>query len=256
MLFVNADDFGLDREATDRILCCYHRGAISRASAMTFMRDSERAAEAAKQSSFPMGLHLNLTRQFSGSTVNQNLRRHHLAVASYLNRRKINQFIFNPLLGRSLEYVCRAQWDEFVRLYGQGPKHLDGHHHMHLCMNMLLCSPLPSGLKLRRNFTFLPGERNPVNRLYRRLVDRYLACRYPVTDHFFSLIPIEGKRLTRILELAASSDVELMVHPGRDGEYAFLMSEGWAALISGATCTMHDLKVADFSRVAHTNLVE
>lgn len=64
-LIVNADDWGRDRETTDRTLFCLREGAVSSASAMVFMEDSERAAALAKEHGVDAGLHLNLTAPLS-----------------------------------------------------------------------------------------------------------------------------------------------------------------------------------------------
>ena len=235
MLYVNADDLGWNEEITDRILNCYHQGRIGSASAMTFMRDSERAAGLARENNLPVGLHLNLTLDFTGKVVSPNLRDHHCSVASYLNSRKLNQVLYNPFLHKAFDYVFQSQWEEFVRLYGEQPTRLDGHHHMHLCMNMLFLNKYPKGIRMRRNFTFSSGEKGPINRLYRYLVDRWLTSRFQCTDLFFSLKPIETERIRRIVSLSKSADVELMVHPGVDKEYHYLMSEDWLNLIRGSS---------------------
>lgn len=231
MLYVNADDLGLNEEITKRILDCYHQGRIVGASAMTFMRDSERAAELALENNLSVGLHLNLTLNFTAEVVPPNLRDQYRLVAGYLNSRKLNQVLYNPLLQKAFDYVFQAQWEDFVRLYGQQPTRLDGHHHMHLCMNMLFLNKYPKGMRVRRNFTFSSGEKGPINRLYRNLVDRWLTARFHCTDHFFSLKPVEPERIRRIVMLAKSADVELMVHPGVDEEYNYLLSEDWLRLI-------------------------
>jgi predicted glycoside hydrolase/deacetylase ChbG (UPF0249 family) len=57
---VNADDWGGYPEMTDATLRCFQAGAISSTTAMVYMRDSERAAELARASGIPTGLHLNL----------------------------------------------------------------------------------------------------------------------------------------------------------------------------------------------------
>ena len=58
---------------------------------------------------------------------------------------------------------------------------------MHLCANLLLSNLIPAGMKIRRNFSFWPGEKSWLNRAYRSLVDRWLARRYRLTDYFFDL---------------------------------------------------------------------
>jgi predicted glycoside hydrolase/deacetylase ChbG (UPF0249 family) len=234
VLYVNADDFGCTSEITDIILSCYRKSRIHAASAMTFMNDSERAADLAGQNGLPVGLHLNFTVEFTGETVIANLRDHHRAVSDYLKARKWNQVFYNPFLRNSFDYVFQAQWDEFCRLYGEEPKRLDGHHHMHLCMNMLVSGKIPKGIRIRRNFTFYPGEKNPVNRLYRYLVDRWLNSKFLCTDSFFSMKPIDREKLQKWVLLSKSSDVEIMVHPGVENEYLFLLSSEWAELMSQA----------------------
>ncbi|MEN6321069.1 MAG: ChbG/HpnK family deacetylase [Syntrophaceae bacterium] len=237
MLIVNADDLGCTKEITDRILICYNRKRIHSASAMTFMIDSERAANLAREIRLPVGLHLNLTQDFTGESVPANARDQHRLVAKYLKARKVNQVLYNPLLRSAFDYTFQAQWNEFYRLYGEESSRIDGHHHMHLCMNMLLSGRLPKGIKIRRNFTFRPGEKDPINRLYRYLVDRWLKSNFLCTDFFFSMAPIDIERLKQIVMISKSTEVELMVHPGLETEYSFLLSSEWSSLISESIST-------------------
>ena len=122
MLIVNADDYGWDKETTDRILTCYTRKRIHSASAMTFMADSERAADLAREIQLPVGLHLNLDEKLTGPTAPATLRDHHQQTAAYLNARKWNQVLYNPFLRNAFDYVFQAQWDEFFRLYAEEPQ--------------------------------------------------------------------------------------------------------------------------------------
>ena len=232
MLYVNADDLGWTKDITDRILRCYSQRRIHTASLMTFMNDSERASKLAIDNKLDVGLHLNLTQEFTGQAATNTLKSHQMAVSDYLNARKINQVLFNPSLRRSFDYAFQSQWEEFCRLYGEEPIRLDGHHHMHLCINILTSGRFPKGLKIRRNFTFGSGEKDPLNRLYRHLVDRWLISRFRCTDYFFSLKPIGMDKIRRIMELSKSADVELMVHPGVEEEYLYLLSLEWAKLLS------------------------
>lgn len=234
MLYVNADDIGWTKEITDRILTCYHQRRIHAASAMTFMNDSERAADLAIENQLPTGLHINLDQELTAGTTPAKLREHHRAVSNYLKARKWNQVFYNPFLRSSFDYVFQAQWDEFCRLYGDAPQRLDGHRHMHLCMNMLVSGKIPKGIRIRRNFTFYTGEKDPVNRLYRYLVDRWLNSKFLCTDSFFSMKPIDLEKLQKWVLLSKFSDVEIMAHPGVENEYLFLLSPEWADLISQA----------------------
>jgi hypothetical protein len=91
---------------------------------------------------------------------------------------------------------------------------------------------IPGGTKLRRNFSFWPGEKSMLNRTYRWLVDRWLARRYGLADYFFDLTQcIQGKKLERVADLAKSSNVELMTHPIVNEEEEFLMSDEFKIIL-------------------------
>ena len=70
--------------------------------------------------------------------------------------------------------------------------------------------------------------------MYRRLVDRWLARKYRLTDYFFSLERcLKAKQLDRVAELARVAKVELMTHPEKSAEYDFLMSDDYVNLVRG-----------------------
>lgn len=222
-LIINADDWGRNQETTDRIFECFLRGTVSSVSAMVLMEDSGRAAEMARCRGIDVGLHLNFTTPFSNVNCPTKLLECQDKLAAYLQRRSFAKALFNPGLTRTFQYVMAAQVDEFRRLYGAEPGRLDGHHHMHLCENVLLSGLLPSGTVVRRNFTFRAGEKSLVNRLYRKLVDCRLARRHLLVDFFFSLPPLQPlERLQRIASLARQHVVELETHPINPEEYRFL----------------------------------
>lgn len=222
-VIVNADDWGLAAEVTARTLDCFRAGVLSSVGAMVFMDASEAAAAAAREHGMDAGVHLNLTTAFTGARVPAGLRNHQEKVIAYLRRRRIHRVLFNPLLKQSFEYVVKAQLDEFVRLYGTAPSHLNGHHHMHLCANVLRQKLLPAGSVVRRSKSFFPEERNLANRCLREIQNRWLRRRHRTTDYFFDLTPVQEERLTRILALAESHSLEIAVHADNPGEYGFLM---------------------------------
>jgi predicted glycoside hydrolase/deacetylase ChbG (UPF0249 family) len=225
LLIVNADDWGRNSENTDRILECVLQGAVSSTSAMVYMEDSERAARIARERGVDAGLHLNLTTSFSAAGCSALLTKHHYRVSRYLAGNRLAQVIYHPGLADSFEYMVRAQLEEFSRLYGREPERIDGHHHMHLCANVLLGKLLPAGIIVRRNFSFSVGKKSWGNRLYRRSVDRMLAKRHSLTDFFYALTPLEpASRLEEIFSLARRSVVEVETHPINSDEYRFLTS--------------------------------
>jgi len=173
------------------------------------------------------GLHVNLTSQFSGFGINERLLKHQESVRRYLKRHRFAQAVFHPGLSSSFEYVVKAQLEEYQRLYGRAPQRLDGHHHMHLCANVLLGKLLPADTLVRPSFSFYAGEKGTGNRLYRALVNGLLARRHRSADYFFSLPPLEpGERLRRIFALARTATVEVETHPVNPEEYRFLTGGG------------------------------
>jgi hypothetical protein len=94
------------------------------------------------------------------------------------------------------------------------------------CANVLVDKLLPSANPVRRSFSFWPGEKSVLNRLYRKRVDQALARTHRLADYFFSLEQcLQHGRLPRVFALAKSSVVEVMTHPARAHEYDYLMSD-------------------------------
>lgn len=222
-VIVNADDWGSDAFTTDRILECATAGVLSSASAMVFMQDSERAAELALAHGVDCGLHLNLTQEFSSTAGSPSLKEHQARVKRFLLSFRFAPALRNPRLANSFEYVVRAQLEEYERMYGAAPRRVDGHHHMHLCANVLSGELLPAGIIVRRNFSFQPGEKSALNRAYRGWRDRQLAERHQLADYFFDLTPLlPPERLERLFALGARANVEIETHPALYEEYRFL----------------------------------
>lgn len=232
MLISNADDFGINETATSNILKCYEKHIVMAASAMVFMKASEEAARASRGSGLDVGLHLNLTSPFTGGKIPEDLAEHQARLNSFLRRNKYNLVLYNPYLTKSFHETVGHQYHEFLRLYGSPPSHIDGHHHMHLSTNILLSRLLPKAPVIRRNFSFTIQEKGIFSKLYRMLTDGILSTQHRVVGSFFSIEPFENiPRLSRIIELAQTSDVELMSHPERPGELSFMTGPEFSALL-------------------------
>lgn len=225
LLIVNADDWGRERDTTDRTLECALAGTVSSVSAMVFMQDSQRAAALARESCLDVGLHLNFTTAFSDRECPAPVQRGQERTARYLSRNPLAQAFYHPGLAATFRFLVKAQVDEFARLYGTMPMRFDGHHHMHLCANVVHGDLLPADTIVRRNFSFQQGEKSWANRKYRGLIDQAMARRHRLTDYFFPLPPMEPiERLQRIDSLSRDAVVEVETHPVRSDEYAFLAS--------------------------------
>ncbi len=232
MLIVNADDWGRSVVETDVALRCCKAGRVTSVSAMVFMEDSERSADLAKQNGVDTGLHLNFDESFTARRRSRVLDEYQTRLVRFLRRNKYAQLVYNPFLRQAFSYSYQAQAEEFVRAFGKPPSHIDGHHHMHLCANLLLSNLIPAGMRVRRNFSFWPGEKSFLNRAYRGLVDRWLARRYRLPDYFLDLTQcIEENKLDRVVALAKSSNVELMTHPAIQREAEYLMSDQFCGML-------------------------
>jgi predicted glycoside hydrolase/deacetylase ChbG (UPF0249 family) len=236
MLIITADDWGKNSTSTDNTLLCFKNGRITSVSGMVFSKDSERAADLARESGIESGLHLNFSLPFDGPVSSEKLLTCQSRLAAFLEKSRFAPIFYNPFLKKEFEYVFMAQYEEYVRLYGMAPAHINGHRHKHLCSNVLIDDLIPRGSRVRRTFTFHRGEKNPINLMYRRLIDRIVVSKYVCTDSFFSLVPIDKKeRLQGIVNLSKQSVVELMVHPERKEELDFLMSAEYFETISLVT---------------------
>mgnify|MGYP001185906415 CR=1 FL=1 len=224
MLIVNADDFGKTKSITDNIVRCFQDGRITSTSAMVFMLDSERAAHVALEQKLEVGLHLNFDDPFTGTTQPTTVKECIERTSAFLGRSKYAQVLYNPMLRKPFEYLYQVQYEEFIRLYRRPPTHINGHHHMHLCSNVLFGNIIPAGSRVRRSFTFSNGERSGVNRLYRKMVDAIITRRFISSDAFFAVAasaPLSV--LSQNVKLAKSQNVELMVHMSSHQEIEFIM---------------------------------
>jgi predicted glycoside hydrolase/deacetylase ChbG (UPF0249 family) len=173
-----------------------------------------------------VGLHLNLSQEFTASDVGAAVQQAHQRVVRFLTASKYALLVYNPFLRQQFRQVIEAQIQEFARVYGRQPSHIDGHQHQHLCANVLIDRLLPARHRVRRSFSFWRGEKSVFNRSYRRVVDRALARRCLVADFFFSLEQcLKQDRMPRVFHLAETATVELMTHPRNAAEYDYLMSD-------------------------------
>ncbi len=223
---INGDDWGYSAETTARILDCVEAGSVTAVSGMVFMANSQEAAEIGRAKGVDVGLHLNFSTPFSAASVPAALSRHQEAVAAFLLRSRLHRYMYRRNLARSFDYLVASQFDEFARLYGGEPRRVDGHHHLHLCANVILGRLLPDGLILRRNFCFAAGEKSVANRLARKCYDALLSRRYRMVEAFVTLAPLEpSSRLEGIFSRARREAVEIETHPNLVPEYRFLLGD-------------------------------
>src|SRR5690606_15856147 len=131
LLIINADDFGLNRAATDAIVECHRAGTVTSTTLMANTPDCTRAAQlSAALTSLGVGLHFNLTwgEPLAGADRVPTLvdARGHLLARDALARR----LLLRKVAARDVAEELRAQWAH-LRGLGLHPSHVDSHQHVH-----------------------------------------------------------------------------------------------------------------------------
>ncbi|MDR3555864.1 MAG: ChbG/HpnK family deacetylase [Syntrophobacteraceae bacterium] len=235
MLIINADDWGVNRTCTNRILDCYRNDRITSTTAMLFMNDSLRASEVAREHGLPVGLHLNFTREFDNTRGGAVLNDHQKRLVTYFSKSKYIRTIYNPVIRNSILYSFMSQYDEFIKIFMKTPTHVDGHHHIHLCMNIICDNIIPDNMKIRPRLCGSGGEKNICAILYGKLIDYIIHHRYRVIGSVYKLdVSRSDSKLSEIVNRAVIQNVELITHPARLEEYEYLKTESYARLISRA----------------------
>ena len=125
-LIVNADDFGLTRGVSRGILTCYQNGIVTSTTLMVNRGADPAQLEELRSSGLGVGLHVNLT---LGTPISDPRR-----VASLLDGE--GQLVRDARVQADRARPDEAriemgnQIEEFQRLMGRFPTHLDSHHHV------------------------------------------------------------------------------------------------------------------------------
>jgi predicted glycoside hydrolase/deacetylase ChbG (UPF0249 family) len=237
LLIVNADDWGLDPRTTDAIARCFTLGAVSSASGMVFMSDSHRAAEKARESRWPIGLHLNFVEAYDDPRTPRAVSARQARLVDYFSGSSHRRWIPSPARFEDIHLCIQDQWCEFIRIYGQIPSHVDGHQHVHQALPVVLSRALPRGSRMRPSFTFRRGDKSFVNRVARGVLNTLIRTRFKTPRYLFSIRTVHpslgGAGLDSVLHLSSSQSVELMTHPAWSDEAAILDSPAWLSAIEG-----------------------
>jgi chitin disaccharide deacetylase len=247
MLIVNADDLGHDRATSDAICEAFARGAITSASAMVFMEDSERAFELALAAGLPLGLHLNLMEPYSSTAAAEAERAEQARAVECFQAGFARRWFPSRRLMGSARRCVRLQLAEFERLRGGPPTHVDGHQHGHLSTPALWELSRLEDVAVRSSFTFRPGEKPRYNRALRSLLNRGIGSRFASTRRFHSIRDLHpafgGHGIEEVVAAARDIEVEVMVHPGLADEYEVLASEQWGRTVASVpTGSFADLR--------------
>jgi len=235
LLIVNADDWGGAAAITDAIERCFAAGAITSATTMVHMADSDRAAELAVARGRPIGLHLNLDQAFDGPGVPPAVRARHDRVRAHFADLPRRRWTWEPRVHGLVRAAVADQLEAFRALYAREPTHVDSHHHAHVCPDAFLA--LPRGVKARTTLTPRPGS-SAARVLAYRAKHAALRARLRTTASFHALSQLHpdlgGGGLEDVVAEAARRPVEVMCHPGSEDQLAVLLTPGWRAAVDGA----------------------
>ncbi|PTL58467.1 ChbG/HpnK family deacetylase [Paraconexibacter algicola] len=240
LLIVNADDWGASVAVTDAIARAHAAGAITSTTGMVFMADSVRAAALARERGLPTGLHLNLTEALDGPGVGAEHAARHARLRAHFADLPRRRWRYTRAVRRDVAAEIAVQLAEHRRLYGAPPGHVDSHHHVHVCPDVLLSPALPRGTRVRQTRSAPPGAGAP--RTPQALASTAKATlmrrRFTTTSRFWAIADVhpalEGAGLDAALAAARGRTVEVMVHPGFPDELPLLLADDWRAFVAAA----------------------
>ena len=187
LLIVNADDWGIDEPTTEAALLCFDAGAVTSVSAMVFMAGSQAGSRLALARGVPAGLHINLTEPFNAAADGA-ARARQARIAEYFAGPARRRWGPNSRLFAEIERAIGEQFEEFHRLYGREPTHVDGHEHIHQSLGVLAARTIPSGTRMRPSFE---RRMNWAANMWRR---RGRASVLHMTAVFTPLLRLLGRR--------------------------------------------------------------
>lgn len=243
MLIINADDWGYSDNETDAIAACFGAKAVSSATGMVCMTGSERAAAIGRDQKLPIGLHLNFTQPFDAPGAPVGARDRQRLLCAYFSRWRRRRFFVNPdpRVRRLVADGIRDQLEMFCEAYETEPTHMDGHHGVHLCPDVLFSPALARSQRMRGPIYPAPGVRRiDVMRSTRRAVVKH---RFVTPARFWiahELAHCYGNQTNLAIPIAdaatmaADVSVEIMTHPGVAEELAILRSDEWLSTLADA----------------------
>jgi len=227
LLIVNADDWGSEESKSAAIHIAFESGAISSASAMVYMEDSDRAAALGLREQFALGLHLNLTQPFSDPRTPPAVRARQERLLEHFENTGRRRRTFDPRVRSAVRAAIADQLARYHELYGHVPDHVDGHEHVHICLDVLLA--LPRGLKIRPGMSSTKGTgaAGVVGAAREALIRARLLRAPSKAFGLGDLWTAPGDALERVLSLSRNESVEIMCHPDRPADKEALVSDRW-----------------------------
>jgi predicted glycoside hydrolase/deacetylase ChbG (UPF0249 family) len=232
-IIINADDFGVHKEADNTIIKCHQNGIVTSTSIVSNGRNFFAAVELAKKNPH-LGVGVHLTLEGDNNFTESPSSIIDPQTNKFYEKRKILKKL--RLFRVGIKDLIReySKQIEFVLEHDINITHLDHHHHYHL-YKPVLDAMIYVAKRYRINFIrsqrlILSGNRNYANLVYRRLHQIYLKRKIGVVDGYFSFIEDNLNSIkTRLRSLIKGNykNVEIVIHPKRmtDLEVLFFLSQ-------------------------------
>lgn len=219
---VTFDDFGISQKANERILELLQRGLGDRVSVMTqgILTDEDTRA----LQSFPIALDLHLDRQ---DTIDE----HRVLYGDFSQRLQsfIREYFIQPQ-DRNIESIWKTQIEKFRALFGALPDSLNSHEHVHFFPPYFRVAA-----RLKKKYGIAALRSGKTRPLFQKVAfilailgfwDRLLwgVPTHAQAKYVVSWDWIEHKKnaLAYCAHWARRGKLEIIFHPERDREFAFL----------------------------------
>ena len=222
-VIINADDYGINPEATKAITDCMDRGWVTNTTLMVNMPSCEEAVRQARANGHldRIGLHVNI---YEGVPLTERIKecREFCDENGQFNFKFMSGSFYRQYLplrradAEALREEVKAQFDRYVEL-GLPVKHFDSHHHCHLVPRVI-----PVVFSVAKQFGFMSTRRHPNldvrtklrSKVYRPLASGVCAMLmrpygFTQTDYMGGIADVKN----RFLDFRDGTTLDLMVHP-------------------------------------------
>ena len=226
-VIINADDCGIDIRHDSHIREMIENGKISSTTIMANMDDFEGALHLYEEyhSDISFGVHLNLT-EGAALLNNDVLIEYGLCTMKegkmYFVRHQPNSKRYKYLPYKVKEAIYRefSAQIEKIQSYGVQLSHIDSHHHIHTSPNLIsVMAQISKDFnipKMRRMRNYVPHGTSFYGRQLWVFLSKLHNRNYKFTNYFGSALEYFEK--PNLFSLGTGDTIELMCHPGNQGE--------------------------------------
>ncbi|RJO60423.1 ChbG/HpnK family deacetylase [candidate division WS5 bacterium] len=225
IIFINGDDFGLDKRTNERIVHCLSNNLISSTTLLANKPGFEDAIELIHKYKFNgrVGFHVNLT---DGLALSDEMKNFIGADISKFKAHLLKHF-FTKVERQAIYSEIRAQLQTIFD-NGVVPTHIDSHGHIHRYLGILMIMQKVAEeyqIKYIRRMKNLYMKKNITNIVFKRIYNIcYSYIGIVSTKYVTSLYPY-------VLNNCKLKNIELICHPGNKEEFNFLCADRYSTFL-------------------------